>query len=262
MYDVRNRAKAHRHPLDLAAVYLHLCNITCVFHHIPHTHCPLYKGDLWKHGLVLLIAGHWSVLHSSEASYVLYWNNAGTESAWGNWGTWGNAQPKAQWALPFSMLGGESAGKAKGGFDTQLASTGITCKWRQRNVRVHCRAEQQPVLREEGNALTSEWKPAREENQRETEKRVESWLGYQRGIQGRSQRGMGSLRSWETPQYKLTSDEGERRAEWEKGEHVLSARRELADRKMRKRGRDCLRIGKNIGLEEEGTIKEGKNRQQ
>jgi len=43
---------------------------------------------------------------------------------------------------------------------------------------------------------------------------------------------------------------------------VLSARRELADRKMRKRGRDCLRIGKNIGLEEEGTIKEGKNRQQ
>lgn len=34
-YDASHRAKVHRHPLHLGAVYSHLCNITCVFHHIP-----------------------------------------------------------------------------------------------------------------------------------------------------------------------------------------------------------------------------------
>lgn len=98
------------------------------------THCPLYKQDLWKHGLLFPIAGHWAVLHLPPLpSYVLYWNNTGTESAWGNWGTWGNAQPKRQAALPSStpaVFRGESAGKRKGGFDTQLTSSGITCKQR------------------------------------------------------------------------------------------------------------------------------------
>lgn len=98
------------------------------------THSPLHKQDLWKHGLLLPLTGHWSVLHLSPLpSYVLYWNSTGTESAWGNWGAWGNAHPKKWPALPSSTpaaFGGESAGKRKGGSDTQLASSGITWKWR------------------------------------------------------------------------------------------------------------------------------------
>lgn len=98
------------------------------------THCPLYKQDLWKHGLLFPTTGHWFVLHLPPLpSYGLYWNNTGTESACGNWGTWGNAQPKREPALPSStpaVFWGESAGKRKGGIDTQLMSSGITCKWR------------------------------------------------------------------------------------------------------------------------------------
>lgn len=93
------------------------------------THRPLYKQDLRKHGLWFPTAGHWAGRHLPPLpSYVLYWNNTGTRSAWGNWGTWENAQPKRQPALPPprpAVVRGESAGKGKGGFDTQLTSTGI-----------------------------------------------------------------------------------------------------------------------------------------
>lgn len=46
------------------------------------THCPLYKRDLWKHGLLFPTAGHWFVPHLPPLpSYGLYWNNTGTESS-------------------------------------------------------------------------------------------------------------------------------------------------------------------------------------
>lgn len=53
---------------------------------------------------------------------------------------------------------------------------------------------------------------------------------------------MGTLRERlrVTSQYKLTSSGGERRAEQEKVEHRASARRELMDRQMKKRGKRLL----------------------
>ena len=47
----------------------------------------------------------------------------------------------------------------------------------------------------------------------------------------------------------------------EKVEHVPSARRQLAHRQIRGE-KERLQIGKSIGIEKEGIIKEGKNKQQ
>lgn len=77
-YDVRHRAKVHRHPSSCSCSLSPSlqCYLCIPSHFSTCTHCPLYKQDLWKHGLLFPVAGHWSVLHlPPRPSHVLYWNN-------------------------------------------------------------------------------------------------------------------------------------------------------------------------------------------
>lgn len=135
------------------------------------THRPLYKQDLRKHGLWFPTAGHWAGRHLPPLpSYVLYWNNTGTRSAWGNWGTWGNTQPDNQPFLPLDLRSSE---ESQQGRERENLTPNSPLLVLQMEIEEHQNPPQgrsAACIKDEGDALKAEKKPAKEEKQRNREK--------------------------------------------------------------------------------------------
>lgn len=65
IYDVSHKADVHRHCLYLAAFIPTFATLPKYFITFFHLHSLSSKKlNLWKHGLLFPIFGHWSVLHS------------------------------------------------------------------------------------------------------------------------------------------------------------------------------------------------------